>query len=110
MEMKTFAIAAIAVAAVALPSLAFAAEQTYWNPADSAFASGSMKAPVTTNSDTARYTETATYWDPADSAFVTTKVAATPVIGTHDAVKTSGKTMRVWEPADSAFVEVPVSN
>ncbi len=108
--MKTFAIAAIAVAAVALPSLAFADEQTYWNPADSAFASGSMKAPVTANNDTARYTETVSYWDPADSAFVTTKVAATPVIATHDAVKTNRTIVRMWDPADSAFVEVPVGN
>ncbi len=108
--MKTFAIAAVALAAVALPSLAFAAEQTYWDPADSAFVPGTLNVPVTANNDSARYTETVTYWDPADSAFVTTKVAATPVIATHDAVNTNRTTVRIWEPADSAFVEVPVGN
>ena len=106
--MKTFALAVVAVTAIALPSLASAAEQTYWDPADSAFATGSMTAPATANNDTARYTETATTWDPADSAFVTTKVGATPAIGTHDAVKAGGTVVRMWDPADSAFVEVPV--
>ncbi|PIO96810.1 hypothetical protein [Pleomorphomonas carboxyditropha] len=108
--MKTLALAVVAVTAIALPSLASAAEQTYWDPADSAFVTGSMQAPATANNDSARYTETVTYWDPADSAFVTTKVAATPVIATHDAVKTGTTTIRMWEPADSAFVEVPVGN
>lgn len=106
--MKTFALAVVAVSAIALPSLSFAAEQTYWDPADSAFAVGSMKAPATRNDDTARYTETVTTWDPADSAFVTTKVGATPAIATHDAVKSNATVVRMWEPADSAFVEVPI--
>ncbi|SCM76795.1 exported hypothetical protein [uncultured Pleomorphomonas sp.] len=35
--MKTLALAVVAVTAIALPSLASAAEQTYWDPADSAF-------------------------------------------------------------------------
>lgn len=106
--MKTFTLAVVAVTAIAVPSLASAAEQTYWNPADSAFAVGSMKAPATANNDTSRYTETVTTWDPADSAFVTTKVGTTPVIGTHDAVKPGATVVRMWEPADSAFVEVHV--
>jgi hypothetical protein len=110
MKMKTFALAVVAVTAIAIPSLASAAEQTYWDPADSTFAVGSMKAPATTNNDTARYTETVTSWDPDGSAFVTTKVGATPVVGTHDAVKTSRTIVRMWDPDGSNFVEVPVGN
>ena len=106
--MKTFALAVVAVTAIALPSLASAAEQTYWDPADSTFAAGSIKAPAIANNDTARYTETVTTWDPADSTFVTTKVGATPAIATHDAAKTNGTIVRMWDPADSTFVEVPV--
>lgn len=106
--MNTFTLAVVAVTAIALPSLASAAEQTYWDPADSTFVTGSMKAPATANNDTARYTETVTTWDPADSTFVTTKVGATPAIATHDAVKANGTIVRMWDPADSTFVEVPV--
>ncbi len=112
MEMKTLTLAVVAAtAAIALPSLASAAEQSYYyDPADSAFVPGTMQVPAVRNNDTARYTETVTTWDPADSAFVTTKVGTTPVVGTHDAVKTNTKIVRYWDPADSAFVEVPVNN
>lgn len=106
--MKTFALAVVAVSAITLPSLASAAEQTYYDPADSAFVPGSTQAPAIRNNDTARYTETVTTWDPADSAFVTTKVGTSAVLGTHDAVKPVTKIVRFWDPADSAFVEVPV--
>ena len=44
--MKTFTIAAVAAAAIALPSLAFAAEGTYFEPSDGTFVSGTLNAPV----------------------------------------------------------------
>ncbi|MCM5559184.1 hypothetical protein [Pleomorphomonas sp. JP5] len=106
--MKTFTIAAVAAAAIALPSLAFAAEGTYFEPSDGTFVSGTLNAPVASaNEDGARYTQAVSVYEPADDTFVTVKVSGAPVIATHDAAKATS-VIRYYEPADDTFVEVPV--
>ncbi|PKR87784.1 hypothetical protein CXZ10_18865 [Pleomorphomonas diazotrophica] len=105
--MKTFAIAAVAFAAIALPTLASA--ETFYDPAEGEFVSGSLNAAAT-NGDAARYTQSATIYDPAEGEFVTTKVSGTPVIATHDAVKAGGATVRFYDPAEGEFVNVPAGN
>lgn len=108
--MKTLALVAFTAAALAVPALASAAEQSYYNPADDTFVAGTLNVPPTANNDAARYTQTVTYFEPSDGTFVTTKVGAAPAIATHDAVKTSGAVLHLFEPADSTFVDVPVGN
>ena len=108
--MKTFILAAVAATAIALPSLASAAEQTFYDPAEGEFTAGSLNAVAVSGDDAARYTQTSTFYDPAEGEFVTTKVSGTPVIATHDAVKASGATVRFYDPAEGEFVNVPVGN
>lgn len=108
--MKTVVTAAVALAALAIPSLASAAEQTYYDPAEGTFVTGTMKAVPTAGADTSRYTQEVTFWDSAEGSFVTTKVGATPVVATHDATQDSGTVKRFWDPAEGTFVEVKVAN
>ena len=108
--MKTLALVAFTAAALAVPTLASAAEQSYYNPPDDTFVSGNLNVAPAANNDTARYTQTVTYFEPSDGTFVTTKVAATPAIATHDAVKTGGAVLHLFEPSDSTFVDVPLAN
>jgi hypothetical protein len=102
-KMKFFATAAFAFAAVTLPTLA-SAGQAYYDPAEGEFAAGSLNAAAATNVDAARYTQTVTFYDPAEGEFVTSKVSGAPVIGTHDAVKSSGSAVRFYDPAEGEFV------
>ncbi|CAI9410414.1 hypothetical protein ANOBCDAF_02249 [Pleomorphomonas sp. T1.2MG-36] len=107
--MKTFAIAAVAVAAIALPSLASAAERTYFEPSDGTFVAGTLNAPAAASEDGSRYTQTISVYEPADDTFTTVKVSGTPVLATHDAVAAKATSViRYYEPADDTFVEVPV--
>ena len=109
--MKTFAIAAVAVAAIALPSLASAAERTYFEPSDGTFVAGTLNAPAAAaaSEDGSRYTQTISVYEPADDTFKTVKVSGTPVLATHDAVPAKATSViRYYEPADDTFVEVPV--
>ena len=107
--MKTFAIAAVAVVAIALPSLASAAERTYYEPADDTFVAGTLNVPAAASEDGSRYTQTISVYEPADDTFTTVKVSGTPVLATHDAVAAKATSViRYYEPADDTFVEVPV--
>lgn len=107
--MKTFAIAAVAVAAIALPSLASAAESTYFEPSDGTFVAGTLNAPATASEAGSRYTQTISVYEPADDTFKTVNVSGTPVLATHDAVAAKATSViRYYEPADDTFVEVPV--
>lgn len=108
--MKTLALVAVTAAALAVPTLASAAEQSYYNPADDTFVAGNLNAAPTANNDAARYTQTVTVYEPADDTFVTTKVGAAPAIATHDAVKTSRAVMQLYNPNDGTFSDVPVGN
>ena len=108
MEMKTFAIAAVAVAAIALPSLASAAGPTYYEPADDTFVAGTLNVPPAAREDGSRYTQTITVYEPADDTFTTVKVSGAPVLATHDATAKATSVIRYYEPADDTFVEVPV--
>ncbi|WP_026782233.1 hypothetical protein [Pleomorphomonas koreensis] len=108
--MKTLALVAFTAAALAVPTLASAAEQSYYNPPDNTFISGNLNVAPAANSDAARYTQTVTYFEPSDGTFVTTKVGAAPTIATHDAVKTSGAVLHLYQPNDGTFVDVPVGN
>ncbi len=108
--MKTLAITAVVLAAIAVPSLASAAEQTFYDPAEGEFVAGTLNAAAAANDDAARYTQASTIYDPAEGEFVTTKVSGTPIIATHDAVKASGATMRFYDPAEGEFVNVSVGN
>ena len=108
--MKTLALVAFTAAALAVPTLASAAEQSYYNPPDDTFVSGTLNVAPAANNDTARYTQTVTYYQPSDGTFVTTKIGAVPTIATHDAVKTSGAVLHLFQPNDGTFVDVPVGN
>lgn len=108
--MKTLALVAFTAAALAVPTLASAAEQSYYNPPDDTFVSGTLNVAPAANNDTARYTQTVTVYEPADDTFVTTKVGAAPAIATHDAVKTGGAVLHLYNPNDGTFSDVPVGN
>lgn len=109
--MKTI-LAALTVAAVALPSFAFAA--TYYDPNENEF----VQLPETTNpanaeaaaADAARYTNTLTYWDSAEGEFTTVKVggpeASDSAVATHSPERAM---KRVWDPAEGEFMMVPAN-
>lgn len=107
--MKTIVTVAVAFAALAVPSLA-SAEQMYYDPSESTFVAGTLKAVPTPNNDADRYTQEVTRWDPSEGEFATVKVAATPVIATHDAVQANTVVKRVWDPSEGEFTEVNVAN
>jgi hypothetical protein len=107
--MKTIIAATVAFAALAVPGLAFAAGQNYYDPAEGEFVAGSLNVAPAAASDAGRYTQEATAWDPAEGEFVTTKVGSTPVVGTHDAQATT-VVKRVWDPAEGEFVSVKIAN
>ncbi|HUG63420.1 MAG TPA: hypothetical protein VMP03_16355 [Methylomirabilota bacterium] len=104
-------IAAIAVAAVTIPTLAQA--ETYWDPRESEFATLPDNAnpanAVAAAADAGRYTETLNIWDPVEGEFASVKVApfngASSAIATNDPVATK----RVWDPAESEFMTVPAN-
>ncbi|WP_237151929.1 hypothetical protein [Oryzibacter oryziterrae] len=97
--MKTFVLSAVALTALAIPSLAFANGVTYWDPSANS-SSGEIVTLVpganagaqaeAAKADAARYTATVTYYDPSANSssgdMVTKKVGMDqPLIGTHDA-------------------------
>lgn len=109
--MKTLALVAFTAAALAVPTLASAAEQGYYyNPPDDTFVAGTLNVAPTPNADAARYVQTVTFYDPANNTFETTKVGTAPVIGTHDAVKTGGTVMHFYDPANNTFADVTVGH
>ncbi len=74
--MKTFILAAVAAAAIALPSLASAAEQTFYDPAEGEFVTTKVSGtPVIATHDAVKASgATVRFYDPAEGEFVNVPV------------------------------------
>lgn len=108
--MKTIVAAAVAFAALAVPSLALAGQQVQYDPAENEFVAATQMTGAAPAADTARYTQAVTVWDPSEGEFTTIKVGTTPVIGTHDAAPANTVKKLVWDPSEGEFTEVTVGN
>jgi len=106
--MKTIVAATVAFVALAAPTLALAG-QVYYDPAEGDFVAGTANV-APTSADTSRYAQDVTFYDPAEGGFTSAKVGAAPVIGTHDAAKSTGVVTHYYDPAEGGFSDMVVSN